>query len=850
MTYDKFVDNWDDISSVFSRSAVLKGSFDEYADSSKKKRGTAEVDNAFLDEIEHWRDNIARNLALRNSSLNVRDINYAVQKTIDRLIFLRICEDRGSEDYGRLQALLKGDGIYARLIDIFKDADDRYNSGLFHFGSERNRLGAPDTLTPSLSLDDKVLKQIFKNIYYPDSPYEFSVLPADILGQIYEQFLGKTIVLTKSHRAKIEDKPEVRKSGGVYYTPKYIVDFMVENTLGRILNGPNPKKPKPLSLTKAANVKLLDPACGSGSFLIVAYQYLLDWYRDQYTLDPQTNELDPGKLRRYGGGKGPMVYEAPGGEYKLTTTERKRILLNNIHGVDVDSQAVEVTKLSLLLKVLEGETQQVLQRDFVQERQRILPDLGRNIQCGNSIIGPDFYDQADLPNITDDERYRINVLDWGAAFPKVFQDGGFDCVIGNPPYVDIKEHPAAEVGYIFDKYKCANNRINLFSTFVEKALALVNDKSAYFSMIVPTAILAQASYTELRRQIIQNTSLTSIVRLPNESFGSAAGEVKVDTVIVTWTKPSKSRKQFDVIAYRGYERISSIQETTAHIVGPQDISAISQEPDFIWSVGTTEEHAAVLKKVETAGRPLVDYVDFCLGLTPYDKHRGHTPDQIKGKIFHADHQKDETFRKLLRGNDVRRYHVEWNGEHWISYGKWLGAPREQKFFKDRRILVKQIIDWTSLRIWATVTDEELYNSQNAFNLLQSGPLDLYYILGLVNSKLLNFYHTKKFLDEFKMRFQKILIKDCKRFPIRPIDFSDVREREKYERIIDLVKSMLDLHRELASEKNPETLRHLGSRATNTDKQIDRLVYELYELNDKEIAVVEQHANHDSQLSSG
>jgi hypothetical protein len=532
------------------------------------------------------------------------------------------------------------------------------------------------------------------------------------------------------------------------------------------------------------------------------------------------------------------VYEAPGGEYRLTTSERKRILLNSIHGVDVDSQAVEVTKLSLLLKVLEGETQQVLQRDFLQERQRILPDLGHNIQCGNSIIEPDFYDQPDLPELSEDEQYRINVFDWHAAFPEVFQGGGFDCVIGNPPYVDIKEHPTEEVRYIFDNYDCANNRINLFSTFVERSLSLASAEGSFFSMIVPTAVLAQASYTGLRRKILRNTSLTSLVRLPNESFGSAAGEVIVDTVIVTWTKAPKPRKQFELIAYRGYERISSIEKSTAHISGTQQISAVSQEPDLVWSVGTTEEHADILAKIEDAGRPLIEFVDFCLGLTPYDKHRGHTPDQIKGKVFHADHHKDDTFRKLLRGNDVRRYRVEWNGEHWISYGPWLGAPREQRFFTGKRILVKQIIDWSSLRIWAAATDEELYNTQNAFNLLQSGPLDLYYILGLLNSKLLNFYHTKRFLDEFKMRFQKILIKDCKRFPIRPINFDNKKDCEKHDKLVELVESMLSLRNQIANEKNPDTLRLLETSAKNQDNQIDRLVYDLYGLTDIEISAVE------------
>src|SRR5450756_689743 len=183
-------------------------------------------DDAFLKEIESWRDLIARNIALRNPALTQRELNFAVQQTIDRIIFLRICEDRGIEEYGRLMALLNGDHVYGRLFELFQRADERYNSGLFHFRREKGRNEPADELTPALAVDDKPLKEIVKNLYYPDSAYEFSVLPADILGQVYEQFLGKVIRLTPGHRAVVEDKPEVKKAGGVYYTPTYIVDYL------------------------------------------------------------------------------------------------------------------------------------------------------------------------------------------------------------------------------------------------------------------------------------------------------------------------------------------------------------------------------------------------------------------------------------------------------------------------------------------------------------------------------------------------------------------------------------------------------------------------------------------------
>jgi len=283
-------------------------------------------------------------------------------------------------------SLRNGTQAYQRLCQLFQDADDRYNSGLFHFREEKDRTSSPDDLTLDIAIDDKTLKDIFTNLYYPDSPYEFSVLPADILGQVYEQFLGKVIRLTPGHRAVVEEKPEVKKAGGVYYTPTYIVDYIVKQTVGKLVED---KKPGPRGTV--SKLKILDPACGSGSFLIGAYQYLLDWHRDQYITD------DPEKWAK---GRKPCLYQGPGGDWRLTTDERKRILINNIYGVDIDAQAVEVTKLSLLLKVLEDESSETIGKTLELFQERALPDLGSNIKCGNSLIGPDFYEGQQIGILT------------------------------------------------------------------------------------------------------------------------------------------------------------------------------------------------------------------------------------------------------------------------------------------------------------------------------------------------------------------------------------------------------------------------------------------------------------------
>ena len=316
-TFRDYVEKWDEIAAIFSKDAVLKGSFDKYAVSTKGKRGTTEVDSAFLEEIEGWRDLLARNIALRNANLSQRELNFAVQQTIDRIIFLRICEDRGIEPYGKLMVLQNGVRVYDRLREMFRDADDRYNSGLFHFKREKGRPETPDELTLTLEIDDKPLKEIFKNLYYPDCPYEFSVLGAEILGSVYEQFLGKVIRLTAGNRAVVEDKPEVKKAGGVFYTPAYIVKYIVEHTVGKLLEGKSSKQ--------AAGITILDPACGSGSFLIGAYQYLLDWYLVRY--------VEEGAEKR-SKGKEARLRSSASGEWRLTTAEKKRILLEHIYGVD------------------------------------------------------------------------------------------------------------------------------------------------------------------------------------------------------------------------------------------------------------------------------------------------------------------------------------------------------------------------------------------------------------------------------------------------------------------------------------------------------------------------------------
>lgn len=508
LTYAQYAEKWNEIAAIFARESVLKGSFDKFAEGVKGKRGTTTVDNAFLEEMERWRDMLARNIAMRNPDLSQRELNFGVQRTIDRIVFLRICEDRGIEPYGRLMTLRNGERVYPRLRDFFQRADERYNSGLFHFQREKDRPEAPDELTLTLNIDDNVLRDILANLYYPESPYEFSVLSSDILGQVYERFLGKVIRLTAGHQAKVEEKPEVRKAGGVFYTPDFITKAIVRQTIGPLLEDKTPRQ--------VAKLRFCDMACGSGSFLIEAFQFILDWHRDWYA---QSMKLETGNVK---GGKSPL-YHGPGGDWRLTTEERKRILLNNIFGVDIDAQAVEVTKLSLLLKVLEGESQQSITKQYELFHQRALPDLGSNIKCGNSLIGSETCKLQQLSLLPEEDRYRINIFDWERAFPEVFkvdaassraderkrQDAastlsGFDAIIGNPPYIRIqtmKEWAPVEVELYKELFQsAAAGNYDIYVVFVEKALRLLN-KSGRLGFILPHKFF-NAQYGEALREII------------------------------------------------------------------------------------------------------------------------------------------------------------------------------------------------------------------------------------------------------------------------------------------------------------------------------------------------------------
>jgi type I restriction-modification system DNA methylase subunit len=782
-TYDQYLEHWQEIAGAFSKDAVIKGFFDKFIASTKLKRGTAEVDDAFLKEIEKWRRELASNIALRNPGLSQRELNFAVQRTIDRIIFLRICEDRGIEKYGQLRDLQSSDNIYQQLCAIFQRADDRYNSGLFHFLAEKNRAEQPDTLTLKLRIDDERLKGILKRLYYPDSPYEFSVLPVDILGQVYEQFLGKVIILTPSHHATVKEKPEVKKAGGVYYTPTYIVEYIVRHTVGKLLEGKTPKQ--------AARLRILDPACGSGSFLIGAYQFLITWHREWYLKDGAEKHAKE-------------IYQGAGGEWHLTISEKKRILRNNIYGVDIDTQAVEVTKLSLLLKVLEGESEQTLHTTLRLFHERALPDLGNNVKCGNSLV-----DQQ-ISLLGEDERFRINVFDWKVGFQDVMRSGGFDAVIGNPPYSYRNATEKALRPYYLSTYKSAEGNFELYKFFVERNIDLCRPEGLV-GMIVSATFLVQPTFQKLRRILLGN-ELVMLAPLGPNVFKKAT----VDTTILVVKKATADDKHTVLIVAPATPL--ELPRTAAYTVQQ---ARFAQNDSLAFDYRLSDTAATIVERLFKTFPTIEKGYEFGVGInTGY----------VRRELV-ANRRVDARYHRMVPGSGISRYgQAETDG--WIMYdpeyvrrrgSRGRTLPAEHLLSSEKILVVRTRNLSLKRRIIATIDTTGAYNLNRLSNIVARDGYSLRGLLGILNSQLFQWLFATRFFDyEIKPVYLRIA----------PLADSNDAPLES------AVAQMLCLKERLNNVRTDHERTIIQREIEALDRNIDIRVYQLYGLSDEEIAIAE------------
>jgi hypothetical protein len=795
-SFREYGDKFSFLHRTFSKQSVVQGNLDRYVGDTRVKKGTAEVDAEFLSLLSDWREMLAKRISAKNPDIDVFQLNHSIQILIDRIVFLRIAEAHDLEEYAMLQkAVATGNG-YWNLKGVFALADQKYNSGLF----------AADDFLNSLVIEDNVFKDMVQALYYPKCPYEFSVLPIEILGKAYEQFLGQTIRLTPAHQVKIEEKPEVKKAGGVFYTPEYIVRYIVQNTVGDKIKNASPKEVTSLSV--------LDPACGSGSFLIGAYDYLLGWHLDYYVQEKNLKKaLKEGR-----------IYQLKREGYLLTIEEKQRILLNNIFGVDIDQQAVEVTRLSLLIRLMEGENRESSGELFKHSDFKLLPNLNDNIKCGNSLISTDFYAKQKQGLFPMDEMRRINAFDWKKEFSSVMHRGGFDCVIGNPPYTYLIHE--AEQEYFAAKYKYQDYQKDLYLLFLERYQFLLAN-GGLLGVIVSNTWMPSLTYSCIRRYLVTSYTWKKILHLPEKVFDAV-----VDTHVLVLERnspPTNRNVEFDVdVMRRG--KLSHWHGLNMSDL-PSDGSPIN--------IQSSREEMVLFKLIVKSSSLLSNLFTVFNGVKPFEKGKGKPPqtDKIcKEKPFVVEGKRpDHNWSPLLRGGLIDRYVNLWNKDYWILYGEWLAAPRDPKIFEaPEKIAIRQTGD----SLIATLVGSGFIMRNNMHVVLpRTGKLELRYLLGLLNSKLFDFLYTT-INPEKGEALAEVKKHHVERLPIHVVDETSKSEVSLRDRLIALVDSMLLVRKEaLGQAKTDHDKKLVESQVAEIEKEIDSIVLSLYGLSPEEIELV-------------
>ncbi|MEO8147590.1 MAG: N-6 DNA methylase [Bacteroidia bacterium] len=848
--FEDYIKEFDFIYDTFSHEAVTKGRFDKFVQSDANKKGSQTLDKEFVQSLDQWRKYLATSIAVNNRKLTDEEINFAVQQTIDRLIFLRFCEDRGVEPYAQLQKSVSQGDAYKNLFHLFEQADDKYNSGLFDFEK--------DTITAKLKVDNKVVKSVVADLYYPLCRYEFAVMPVEVLGNAYEQFLGKVIRTTPARNVIIDEKPEVRKAGGVYYTPQYIVEYIVKNTVGKLIDG---KKPKEIE-----KIKIVDPACGSGSFLLGAFEYLLSYHINYYHQNGYVNK------------KGKDNPFTPQGT--LTTREKKRILLSNIYGVDLDANAVEVTKLSLLLKCMEGETEASIKQQISLFHERVLPDLDSNIKCGNSLI--DMEGEFDL-----DSDSMVKPFNWKKNFPTVFKQGGFDVVIGNPPYLrmqGLQESQPFAIDYYRKHYQAAKSgNFDLYVLFDERGFNLLNE-TGNMGFIQPHKFF-QADFAEgIRNFISKEKALAEVV-----NFGSQ--QVFADATTYTCLLFLSKKKQKEV-------KISSVNDLGIFATDSSKLETfISAQPkeNTKWNF-VSEVKQSLFDKLYKLPNTLEDITrKIFVGLqTSADKiYVLETRKEKTKTIIVYSKSLDEEIeiekgllKPFLMGKDVKRYEpltprnyvifpyqvanglaqlmnrdfiknnfpLGWNylsrnrkeleeREKGSFINTWWQFGRTQNLteFEAVKICTPEIAIKPQLTI---DTKGTCYHTTKVYSFVFNKNIkeDEKYFLGILNSPVLWYFlsSTGYVLRGGYFTFKTEYLKP---FPIKLVDFKNKTQVDQHNQIVKHVDLLLKLNEEIKEEQQlPTKIEQIKQRIQHSEEKINQLVYELYDLTPDEIKIIEGESN--------
>ena len=818
--------------------------------SEEYQKNQIEIEKKFYNEYRNIRLHIFENMKKNNPETPENLLLEKVQKLLDRFLFICFCEDKGLLEKDFFNTILKKGKDFGSIFDIFKVFCNWINLGnpkenIAHFNGG---LFKNDDVLNSLNIDDKVFEELKKI-----SDYDFdSDLNVNILGHIFEQSISDIEELKKSISGEeFDQKKSKRKKDGIFYTPQYITKYIVENSIKNWLDDKRkelgeddlPKlneKDYIFDIAKknytknyrkhiefwqqyreaVRNIKVIDPACGSGAFLITAFEFLLNY--NKY-LDDKIFDLV--------------------GTSDLFSDRTKEILQNNIFGVDLNKESVEITKLSLWLKTA--------------DKNKTLASLENNIKCGNSLI--------DDPEIAGDLAFN-----WEKEFPEVFANGGFDIIVGNPPYGVNFDDKTKKYLLEFDKLVPDYEIYIYFISLYRKILK----NNGYLSYIFPNTFLSTLFGKKYRENLFNTITVKEIIDLSNDN---TFVDASVRTIIFSFKNvfentDIKFLKTRDKTFYSFKDYLKN--EVMENI---ENVASLFFQ--------TLEEKEIILKIRNN--QKLSDFFEVSQGLIPYDKYRGHDEYTIKNRIWHSNVKKDETYKKELKGEDVKQYLLNWNEELWISYGEWLAAPRERKFFVNKRILIREI---TKDKLFSCYTEEEFYNTPSLINVInEKDILELKYILTIINSKLLGGYQNKTSPKANKGLFPKILVNDVRNLPLVNIPLEKQQPFiEKADKMLSLNKKLQDLSqkfqrmllRKFELEKLSTKLQEwylldfsdfikelkrlkvklslsqeseweeyfleekskaiaVDSEIKNTDKEIDSMVYKLYDLTDEEIKIIEE-----------
>lgn len=837
LKYTSYVDKWNFLYENFSREAVEAGSLETLR--GKISKNTKTLDAEFLSEIIEWREVLAKNIAIRNEKLTALEINEAVQRILDRLVFIRNLEDREIiAENSLLNAVTNKEDIYKRLLPLFSELNVNYNGLLFkpHFSEE-------------LSVDDKILKDTILAMSYPRSPFQFDVIEPEILGRIYEKFLGSKIRLTDSHRAKGEEKIEVRHAGGVYYTPQFIVDVIVKETVGKRIEGLTPEE--------IQEIHILDPACGSGSFLLGAYSYLMDYHISFYTQRAANKKYKDD------------FFLGASGDLKLTLKKKGQILVNNIYGVDIDREATEVSILSLYLKLLEHGIED--DQGWLFLKGKVLPDMTGNIKCGNSLVTRDDLFQNNMFGES-----TIQQFDWPSevdGFGKIFNSyGGFDCIIGNPPYIRIQEMQkwAKEEVELYKKiFKSgAKGNFDIYVLFIEKALLLANQQ-ARIGFILPHKFFNASYGGELREILSKEKHVAEVVHFGDLQIfegattytcllflsKAAVKEISVSKVasLENWKEhqeaesakfPAESltagewnfrvgpnAEKFEKLEQMPTKLVDIAEKIFQGLVTSADpvyllepVRIESEKLVRVYSNATEKEYVmerAVVRPLCKGSRDIRRYV--CAAskyvIFPYDV----AASRNSGKtVLILESQFEKAYPKTwsyLKENQATLQNRE-NGK--MKHKGWYGFvyPKSVTLFSNKKLLTPSI---AAVASYYLDTDGEFFfvgsggggGGGYGITLKPDSIISYEYLLGLLNSSLLDSY-LQSYSSPFRGGYFAYNRQYIEKLPIYIPDKTDPEKYALCEKISAMVRQILDLR------KNGKV-----GDAEFLEKKIDAMVEEIY-----------------------